>query len=88
MSQAFELISGPRIQQKLSEQENRIGKLLDGGKSDAQIVDELYWTALSRLPSDEELAAAERHLASTDRRQGLEDVAWALVNAKEFLLRW
>jgi hypothetical protein len=88
MGQAFQLISGPTLQRMLTESDNRLGQLLACGKSTTQIVQELYWSALSRSPQAEELASAVRHMdRATDRRQALEDLAWALLNAKEFVLR-
>jgi hypothetical protein len=51
-------------------------------------VRELYWTALTREPTSEELGATTEHMEKAkDRRQALEDVAWGLLNAKEFVLR-
>ena len=62
--------------------------MLASGKSDSAIVDELYWTALSRGPTSKEMAEATKLLGGAkDRRAALEDVAWALLNAKEFVLR-
>ena len=49
---------------------------------------ELFWTALSRPPSEAERARSTAHLAGAgDRRRALEDLAWALVNSKEFVFR-
>ena len=88
MGQAFQLISGPTINQLVTNADNRLGALLASGKSSREMIDELYWTGLSRPPSERELAKAAGHLeACRDRREGLEDVAWALLNAKEFILR-
>jgi hypothetical protein len=88
LGQAFQLISGPEIARLLSEPENRLTELLKQNKSDEEIVEELYWSSLTRPPTDEERSAMVRHVASTgDRRKGLEDVLWALLNAKEFVLR-
>lgn len=88
LGQAFQLISGPDITQMLSARDNRLGKLLADGKSTDQIITELYWAALTRAPSDGELQALGIHVRnSPSRRTGLEDVAWALLNAKEFVLR-
>jgi hypothetical protein len=48
----------------------------------------LYLAALCRQPTDVELEAATKHIAAQpDRNQGLEDVCWALLNAKEFLFQ-
>ena len=49
---------------------------------------ELYWTALSRPPTLDELAKAVAHIQRNgNRRSALEDITWALLNAKEFVLR-
>lgn len=88
LGQAFQLISGPDTTGMLSARDNRLGKLLAQGKSTNEIITELYWTALTRAPSDMELNALSKHVKeSNTRRAGLEDVAWALLNAKEFVLR-
>ena len=88
LSQAFQLISGPEINKLLTTADNRLSRLISSEKSNDQIVTELYWTALSRPPSSAELNETARHLAAAkDRRQALEDITWALLNAKEFVLR-
>jgi len=62
--------------------------LMAAGKSDAEIIEDLYWAALTRAPTEAERDAMARHVAAAkDRRKGLEDVLWALMNAKEFVLR-
>ena len=64
------------------------GRRRVNGAAAAEIAGDLYWTALSRPPSPEEREATVRYLdAAADRRAALEDVAWALLNAKEFLFR-
>lgn len=86
--QAFQLMTGGVLHQMLTAPDNRIARLLKADKSDTEIVEELYLAALARLPTDSERAAAKAYLAKVkDRRAGLEDLAWGLVNAKEFLLR-
>ena len=88
LNQAFQLITGEMLNRVLSEPDNRLGSLLASGKTTEAIVDELYLSTLCRLPSARE---RERTLAvvkhAKDRRAGLEDVLWGLLNAKEFLLR-
>jgi hypothetical protein len=88
LGQAVNLISGQALNELLTHEDNRLTRLLASDLSNPEIVTELYWTALSRAPNDEELAATTSYLASSaDRRAALEDVLWSLVNAKEFLLR-
>jgi len=81
-------MTGGVLHEMLTTPHNRIGRLLKADKSDAEIVEELYLAALARLPTDAEREAAKAHIGKAkDRRSGLEDLAWGLVNAKEFLLR-
>jgi hypothetical protein len=88
LSQALQMINGPVIHGKLTNENNRLRKLATAGKSNSEIIDELYLSALCRHPGPEEVAAAEKHIAAQpERMQGLEDVCWALLNAKEFLFQ-
>jgi hypothetical protein len=88
LAQAFQMISGPAVQEMLTEPNNRVGQLLTAGKSDDAIIDELYLAALSRYPSPRERQAWRKLLAdAADRRAACEDLQWGVVNAKEFLLR-
>jgi hypothetical protein len=88
LGQAFQLISGELPNELLHESDNRIGKLLAARHANAQIVDEFYAAALSRLPSARESQAAVAYLdGAKDRRAVIEDLVWGLLNSKEFLLR-
>lgn len=88
LGQTFQMVSGPLINQLLTQPENQLFEWLKPGRPDEEIIGELYWAALSRAPSAEEMAAVKNHLATNDnRRKALEDVAWAVLNSNEFLLR-
>jgi hypothetical protein len=88
MGQAFQMISGPAINNLLDAPDNRLAQWLTGGKPNHEIIEELYWTALTRPPTEIESNRATTLLnQSKDKRRALEDVTWALLNAKEFLLR-
>jgi hypothetical protein len=59
-----------------------------GPAEDRKLIGELYLSALCREPTDEELKTALEYVAAaSDRRAGLEDVFWAVLNAKEFLFQ-
>jgi hypothetical protein len=88
LGQAFQLISGPELAKMLSNPDNCIGQMITARNSDGQIIEELYLAALSRPPTAEESTSLCDHVThASSRREGLEDVAWALLNAKEFVLR-
>jgi len=88
LGQSFELIGGRLIDSQLRASENRLGRLLASGKRPAEMVSELYLAAFSRNPDAEEAKTAAGYLeAAKDRRAALEDLAWGLMNTKEFLLR-
>jgi len=86
--QAFHLIASATVHRLLTAPENRIGRLLADRAENRAIVDEMYLATLSRLPSAVEREAASLRIAQNgQRRSALEDLAWSLVNSKEFLLR-
>lgn len=88
MPQAFQLISGPLVQSALTRKGNRIETLLSSGKHEMEIVDELFWSTLSREPTTRELDRFGSHLMNaSDRRKATEDLLWALLNSKEFLFQ-
>ena len=87
-SEAFHMISGPSMNDLLTHQDNRLAKLLSTGITSEKVIDELYWSTLTRSPSPAELHRSVKHLdSSADRRAALEDLTWSLLNANEFLLR-
>ncbi|HEY1494468.1 MAG TPA: DUF1553 domain-containing protein [Candidatus Solibacter sp.] len=55
-------------------------------KSDPEVIDEIYLSSVSRFPTADEKKRLVEYLAAkkTARAQAIQDVAWALLNAKEF----
>src|SRR5207237_9224447 len=77
MGQAFQMISGPTVNELLAEKENRVSRLLAAGKSNREIVEELFWAALTRSPTPQEAGTLLAGLdAAQDRRAELEDILW------------
>ena len=88
LNQAFQLVSGPLINQLLTAKDNRLSQLMKESTPHADWVEELYWSALSRAPSPREGAVAVQSLENAaDKRIALEDLAWAIMNSHEFMLR-
>ncbi len=88
LAQALQLINGPTVNEKVRNPNNRLGPLLAAKKSESEILDELYFAALARLPEPDEVKAALAHVAKgSDKRKAWEDVLWAVINTREFLFR-
>ncbi|HWB14218.1 MAG TPA: DUF1549 and DUF1553 domain-containing protein [Pirellulales bacterium] len=88
LGQAFQLVSGPTINEFLTHDGNRLSRLAASGKPPSEMVEELFLGSLSRFPTADESTSIVAYLEQAgDRRAALEDVAWSLLNSKEFLLR-
>ena len=88
LAQAFQLINGEAVRSKIEAPDNRLGRLLASAATDEAVLEDLTLASLSRLPAESEKSEFLRFLRSAnDRRRAWEDVAWAIVNSKEFLLR-
>jgi hypothetical protein len=88
LAQSFQLISGRLLHEMLTQRNNRLDSLTGGDITDSQRIETLYWSLLTRPPTSEERQTIERSLSESDNpRRTLEDVAWALLNSGEFLLR-
>ncbi len=83
----FMLNSG-QIQSKLQSGPKLAAMLSAGGRPN-EIAERIYLTILSRFPTDADVRAVERY-AKVGVSRGREmwiDLAWALINSPEFLLR-
>ena len=82
------LLNSATIQSKLQNGPKLAAMLSSGGKT-REIAERLYLTILSRLPADADIKAVEEY-AKTGVTKGRDmwiDLAWALINSPEFLLR-
>ena len=88
VNHAFTLIGGPEVSRMLSRSDNSLSSLAKSTESAESKIERLYWASLTRPPTKDELATFAPMLAnSKNPRATLEDLAWTLVNAKEFVLR-
>jgi hypothetical protein len=90
LAQAFQLINGEAVRRILEADDNRLGRLLGAGTHPAAILESLSLAILGQSPTDAERDALLAHVAKADTtalRKAWEDVAWAMINSKEFLLR-
>ncbi len=87
INQALALINGEEVNQKVAAPFGRVQFLVRNPRfTDQQVVEELYLATLSRTPDLTELnEAAALFRAAKDRAEGIEDLAWSLLNSREFL---
>lgn len=87
ITQALHLLNSPEINEKLSHKRGLARRLAASAKSTDEVLDEIYLTTLSRLPTSEERALLRDAFppVGQDRRAAVEDVLWSVLNTKEFL---
>ena len=88
LGQTFQLVSGSLVNRMLATEGNRLDDLLNSQRTPSEVITELFWTMLTRAPTEEELHIATAFFdKSSIRRIALEDIMWGLLNSHEFLLR-
>ncbi|MGH7173396.1 MAG: DUF1549 domain-containing protein [Gemmataceae bacterium] len=87
VAQVLHLLNAPEIHAKLSHEGGYVAKLVKRQPADAPLVEELYLTFFSRLPPEKERQAVLAYLREhkAKRREAVEDLAWSMMNALEFL---
>ncbi len=86
LAHVLHLVNGDVLNRKLTDPDGRAAKLAAGKLSDEQVAGELYLALLSRVPSKDEVAKVSEIIGrAPNRREGIEDLLWALCNSREFL---
>lgn len=86
-SQRLHMLNSSHMQRKI-ERGPKMLALIRNAKTPPALVDDLYLTILSRLPTKAEKDTAVEHIRkATNRQAGAIDVAWAALNSSEFLFR-
>jgi hypothetical protein len=86
--QWLHMLNSATIQNKL-QNGPKLRVLLSSGAKTNEIAERLYLSILSRLPTEADLKAVQEYSKSgaTRGRDAWIDLAWALINSPEFLLR-
>ena len=82
------MLNSGQIQNKL-QNGPKLAALVSSGGKPSEIAEKLYLTILSRFPTDADVKTVEEYakVGATRGRDVWIDLAWALVNSPEFLLR-
>ena len=83
--QSLAMMNSAQVAGSLRANRGVLSGLLAEIKSNDELFTELYLRTLSRQPTEDELARAAAYLDEVgNRKQAIEDLAWALVNSAEF----
>ncbi len=97
VSQVLHLVNGDVISEKLRSPKSTLERLISQGLSQEEIIQEIYWTSLSRAPGKDELKEVQRAFAEAIalagavgektrlNREVMEDFWAGLMMGKEFL---
>ena len=87
--QTLHLMNSEQIAAQIRADEGRAAELAASDRTPAQIVEELYLSIYSRLPTQQELdiGVSLYDTEGADRRQTTEDLMWALLNTPEFVFK-
>jgi len=88
MLQALHFINGNTILGRVQNAGGRVAQLQKEKKDDAELVTELYLWSLARNPTADEVKVGVDHIKSYGEARGeaVQDLVWALLNSKDFLL--
>jgi hypothetical protein len=84
LSHAMSLINGATIGEAVSAPDSNIRRLVASEKDDRKVLEELYFSILSRPPTEQEMKLAD-FSGAPSRLEGAQDIAWALLNSPAFL---
>ena len=86
VAQVLHLINGGTLNRKLRAEGGAVDRLLGLELPAPELVEQVYETALSRRPSEAEIAGLVSALELEQAgREGIEDLFWAVLTSKEFL---
>ena len=84
LPQLLHLQNGEEIGKKIWAWDGRLQQWTKQKLTRDEVIRELYWATVNRAPSNSELEAIHRAWGDGKDEDGLKDLFWALLNAKEF----
>lgn len=88
LAQVLHLLNSDEIQQKLASPTGRAAQLAKDARPDAEKVEEVFLWAVGRRPTPAQLQRAleDITLNQKNRQLAYENIIWALINTKEFII--
>jgi hypothetical protein len=88
LPQALNLVNGKTISDAVADGNGRVAKAVLGGRSEKELVEELYLASFGRAPTAAELEKGLGYLKGGPRASRAQDLLWALLNSKGFLYNY
>jgi len=86
IAQVLHLLNSDFVQDRLRHEDGTIARLCRTHQNDEPVLEEIWLSFLGRPMKDDEKKLTAAHIAKMkNRREAIEDVAWALLNSKEFM---
>jgi hypothetical protein len=86
LPQKLFLMADPSVQQKMQAPQGRVRKVLANQQDENKVLDELFLSTLSRLPTPKDRAwFADYCMKGKDQQKVFLDTMWALINTNEFV---
>jgi hypothetical protein len=82
--QVLAMLNGPLMQQGVLNKRSLMAQQIDAAKTPEQKINIIFLTILTRTPTPHDMDVARKELAA-DPANGFQNIAWALVNTREFL---
>jgi hypothetical protein len=87
LAQVLHLLNSKEIQDKLIRPGGRADQMVKDKRPDTDKVTELFVWAFARRPNDKQMSVALQNMENAKTRQmAYEDIIWALINTKEFIM--
>jgi len=88
LAQVLHLLNSQEIQAKLQRAGGRSELMVRDKRTDAEKVEELFLWAFSRRPTSQQMEVALTNIEANGKNRQLayENIIWALINTKEFIL--
>jgi hypothetical protein len=89
VTQALHLMNSPNLQSRILSDGSSADRLAAGKLTDDEIIEEIYLSAFSRFPEEDERMIGRQAFADAmgNRRRAAEDLIWALINTPEFVFK-
>ena len=88
MLQALHFINGKSILSRITSPTGRVAQFLKAKLTNSQLIEQLYLWSVCRFPSPQELEVSRKFIASygDKRTEAAQDLMWALLNSRDFML--